>query len=138
MRDLDQAKALLTAGGYTCVLCRGERVETSTLRGVRPLVALCQGEKNFCGFAAADRVVGRATAFLYVRLGVAALYAGVLSNSALSVLTEHHIPVVYDTLAEYIINRSGDGMCPFEEAVWKISDPERAYEIICEKLRGLS
>ena len=36
--DLIRARALLTEGGYTCVLCRGEVFHTATHRGVKPLV----------------------------------------------------------------------------------------------------
>ena len=36
--DRNRARELLLSGGYTCVLCRGEDVHTSALRGVKPLV----------------------------------------------------------------------------------------------------
>ncbi len=137
MSDLIKAKAWLSEGEYTCVLCRKEQVETSTLRGVSPLLTLCQAGAELVGFSAADRVVGRATAFLYVRLGVVALYARVISKSALAVLEAHGIFVEYDTLAEYIINRQGDGMCPFEEAVLETEDPEEAYAIIQHKMKQM-
>ena len=58
--------------GLTCILQQGERVLTSTQRGVAPLVAwLDAGE---AGCIAADKVVGRAAAFLYVLLGVRAVF----------------------------------------------------------------
>ena len=70
MKDLDQAKILLEQGGYTCVLCHGEVTLTTELRGVRPLVRWLESGRNLAGFSAADRVVGKATAYLYVLLGI--------------------------------------------------------------------
>ena len=62
---LEKAKSLLLTQGYTCVLTDGTAVYTSTRRGVKPLVDFLQGETVFTGFFAADKVVGRATAYLY-------------------------------------------------------------------------
>ena len=70
MSDLENAKQILLEGGYTCVLCRGKEIYTATARGVRPLVDWLDSGLDLRGFSAADKVVGRATAFLYVLLGV--------------------------------------------------------------------
>ncbi len=137
MQDLERAKALLPAGEYTCVLCRGEERYTSRLRGVKPLVAWYAAGTQVAGFSAADKVVGKATAFLYVLLGVKELYAGVISRSALAVLEANGIGAQYGTLVENIINRAGDGICPFEEAVLDIRDPDAAYTAIRAKMEKL-
>ncbi len=130
MRDLEKAKNLLLEQGYTCVMCRGETVCTSVLRGVKPLVIWLESGQDFCGFAAADKVVGRATAFLYALMGVTEVYAKVISRPALQVLKEQGISVEYGELAEHIINRSGDGICPFESEVLSVEDPQNAYSVI--------
>lgn len=132
--DLERAKALLT-GQITCAIVRGEHAETSTLRGVAPLLTWLEGD--FAGYSAADKVVGRAAAFLYVLLGVKALYAAVLSKPAEEVLREHGISVSYGTLAERIVNRAGDGLCPMESATMGENDPVRALEKIKAKRREL-
>ena len=67
---MENAKELLESGGYTCVITDGDRVLTSTLRGVKPLVQFLESGRDLTGFSAADKVVGRATAYLYVLLGV--------------------------------------------------------------------
>ena len=82
MSDLNKAKALLAAGGYTCVLCRGDEIHTATARGVKPLVDWLDSGLDLRGFSAADKVVGRATAFLYVLLGVREVHALVMSAPA--------------------------------------------------------
>lgn len=136
--DLKHAKEMLLNGGYTCVLRRGEQTYTSTLRGVKPLVQWVESDLNLRGFSAADKVVGKATAYLYVLLGVGALYAHVISKSALAVLKENGIPVEYGTLVPHIINRAGDGICPFEEAVMDIHEPGTAYTAIRAKMREMN
>ncbi len=138
MTDLEQAKKRLHEGPCTCVLCRGDRVWASQARGVKPLAAWYAAGQAFSGFSAADKVVGKATAWLYVLLEVRAVWAGVLSRSALEVLTEHGIDAGYDTLVDHIINRAGDGICPFEEAVADIRRKEDAFPAIRRKMEQLN
>lgn len=133
--ELKCAKRQLISEQLTCVLCSEDRVYTSTLRGVKPLVQWLEQGIDVKGFCAADKVAGKATAFLYVLLGVKAVYAKVISKSALHVLREHHIYTEYEVLTDHIINRSGDGICPFEEAVLCVEEPYEAYAVIMEKLR---
>ena len=67
--DLENAKKILSDGSYTCVLCKGKDTVSSSFRGVKPLLDLLDSGKDFSGYSAADKVVGRATAFLYCLLG---------------------------------------------------------------------
>ena len=128
------AKEILTSGGYTCVLTDGQAVYTSTDRGVKPLVRFLENGQIPAGFSAADKVVGRATAYLYVRLKVREVYSQIISQPAVDVLRENGIGVLYDKLVPNIINRKGDGICPFEAAVMDIHDPEQAYAAIRNKM----
>ncbi len=86
MTDLERAKSLLSGSEYTCVLCLDDMTFTSTANGIKPLNWWLRDGCRFEGFSAADRVVGRAAAFLYVLLGVKEVYADVLSESAIGVL----------------------------------------------------
>lgn len=138
IKDLNQAKEILSAREYTCVMCRGDEVYTSTQRGVKPLVVWLESGKDLKGFCAADRVVGKATAFLYVLHGVKAVYAHVISRSALQVLTEHHIETEYRTRVDHIINRQGNGICPFEAAVLDVVAPDAAYKTIRKKMKEMN
>jgi len=49
-------------------------------------------------------------------------------------LEAHAISVQYDTLVPNIINRAGDGICPFEAAVMDITDPQGAFTAILQKM----
>ena len=138
MNELKKAKELLSTNEYTCVLCHGEKFYTSTQRGVKPLVDWLSSKTELRGFSAADKVVGKGAAFLYALLGVRAVYANVISRPALAVLLTHGIDTQYDTLAENIINRKGDGICPIESAVLEINEPREAYEAIIKKLSELN
>lgn len=137
MTELDKAKKLLQSRAYTCVLVKDEMFHSSMERGVKPLVQWLHSGERFEGFYAADKVVGKGAAFLYVKLKVKAVYASVMSEPARQVLDEHGIHAEYDTLAEHIINRKGDGLCPFEKAVLDINDPEIAYGVILKKLQEM-
>lgn len=137
MTDLEKAKQLLTQGNYTCVLQKDENTYTSIQRGVRPLVEWLESDENYLGWSAADKVVGRGAAFLYVLLGVRAVYAHIISSTALEVLITQNIEVEYDTEVENIINRKGEGICPFEEAVLTITDANDAYRAIRQKMKEM-
>ena len=133
-----EAKEILVSGGYTCVLTDGAEVYTSFDRGVKPLVRFLESGKIPAGLSAADKVVGRATAYLYVLLRVKEVYSQIISQPAVEVLRENGINVAYDKLVPNIINRKGDGICPFEAAVMEIRDPDRAYAAIREKMKEMN
>ena len=136
MSDIERARAKLSEGGYTCVMCRGEQTLVSTDRGVKPLLSWLE-EGAGEGFSAADKVVGNGAAFLYVLLKVREVYADVMSEPALDTLTRHGIKAEFGTLCDNIINRRGDGICPIEQAVGGITDPNEALKAIRERLKTL-
>lgn len=138
MGDLERARHLLVAGTYTCVLCKGDLLYTSTARGVRPVLDWITTGQDLSGFSAADKVVGKAAAFLFVRAGIVRLYTRVISEPALDVLRAGGIPVEYDSLVPGIINRAGDGPCPMESAVSGTDDPDEALNLIRKKLEKLT
>ena len=137
MTDLARAKERLTEGGYTLVLCRGAVTHTDIRRGVTPLLALLDRGEDVSGFAAADKVVGKAAAFLYLRLGVAAVHATVISEPACALLVAHGVAVSYDTLVPDIRNRAGDGYCPMETVTLPLTDPAEAEIAIRKRLTEL-
>lgn len=134
---LNKAKMLLNKTGSTCVLCGSDVILTDNRRGVRPLLDLLDGGASVSGFAAADKVVGKAAAYLYCILEIGFLYAGVISEPALAVLESRGIPVEYGILVPGIRNRAGDGPCPMENAVLAIDDPREALAAIRATLEKL-
>lgn len=136
--DLEKAKHLLTEGTYTCVLCKQESVYTAHERGVKPLLGFLEAGVNLHGFAAADKVVGKAAALLYVLLGVKEIYAPVMSKSAAGVFPAYGIAFFCDRLVANIRNRANTGFCPMEEAVACTDTPEDALVAIKAKAAQLA
>lgn len=66
---MQKAKETFAQGNYTCVWCRGDELLTSKEAGLRLLLTRIREGKDLSGFYAADKIVGRAAAFLYVKLG---------------------------------------------------------------------
>ena len=135
--DLNKARSILETGDYTCVICRGENTYTATERGVKPLLNWLDNGLDLTDYSAADRVVGRATAFLYCLLGVKEVYARVMSHPAAEVLKAAGIAAEAGQLVEGIINRRGTGPCPFEAAVLDIQDPQEALAAIRRKMEQI-
>lgn len=119
--------------GYTCALCRDDDIYTTTQRGVKPLLDWIKLKTDLKGFSAADKVVGKAAAFLYILLGISEIYALVISDAACGVFERFGITAKYEKRVEYIINRDGSGKCPMEQAVWEISSPEQALDAVLKK-----
>lgn len=138
MSDLNKAKEKLLGGEYTCVFYNGAKFFTFTERGVKPLVSLLEKGVDCRGFCAADKIVGRAAAFLYSALGVKAIFACIITKSAITLLNDFGITVEYDKAVVNIINRHGSGICPFDTAVLGINDIDAACKIICEKSKKLN
>ena len=132
-QDLERAHRLLE-GDYTCVVCRDDAVYTTTERGVKPLLDWLDQGIDLTGFSAADRVVGRATAFLYCLLGVKEVYARVMSAPAAQVLRANGVEIVVDQEVSGIINRRKTGPCPFENAVLHIDTAPEALAAIRQKM----
>ena len=137
MEDLVQAKKILAEEDCTCVLCGGAVVHRSHRRGVAPLLQLLDGGVAVAGFSAADRVVGKATAFLYCLLGVKAVHAGVMSRPAAQVLKAAGVEATWEQLVEGIQNRKKDGPCPMEYATRNCTDADAALAAIRQTLEKL-
>ena len=135
--DLEEAKKLLLENGYTCVVKKEELIYTSMERGVKPLLNWLDSGSSLQGFVAADKVVGKAAAMIYVLLGVKEVYAAVISTEAKRILEKYQREVSYDKLTERIHNRTNTGYCPMEEAVWKIEDLQEAVQAVRDKLKQL-
>lgn len=131
--SLYAAREQLTKG-FTCAFCKDDQVYTAKGKGIKPLLDLVEGEHSLKGFSAADIIVGKAAAMLFVLAGVCSVYGEVMSERGKAVLEEHGIVCSYGTLVQRIVNRKGDGECPMEMAVKDVSEPTEALKKIKEKL----
>ena len=136
-KDFQKAKEEYNKGQYTLVICKDADIVTSDITGIKPLINLIEEKKEYNGYSAADKIVGRAAAFLYTLLEVKNLYGEIMSKGATEILKNAKINFEYKTLTEFIKNRKKDGMCPMDEAVKNINDPKEAYKAIKEKIKFL-
>ncbi len=136
--ELRRAKEALDADtAVTLAVCRGDDLTVSREKGIKPLLKLTQGDDLRNAYAA-DRIVGKAAAMLYALTGVEEVFAQVLSEQGRTVLKRYGIVYEYGTLTENIINRSGTGLCPMEEAVKDIDDLKEALAAIKAKVAALA
>ena len=135
MNDLQRAKEGLR--GHTLCLVRGEEILVRNERGIAPMMALLDDGYELAGFTAADRVVGKAAAMLFVKGKIKELYAETISASAAAFLQMHCIPFTFGKMTERIVNRTGTGYCPMESTVLTTDDVERGYSLLKEKLAAL-
>ena len=89
--NLEIAKERLFGGSFTCVIVNGESICTSDKRGVKPLLEWLESGTDFSNFSAADKVVGKAAAFIYVLLGVKEFYANIIRIPAIEVFEKFGI-----------------------------------------------
>ena len=94
------------------------------------MLELIEAGKHLSGYSAADKVVGRAAAALFIKCGIKEVYARVLSIGGKELLDTYGIPCTYDTLIDRIINRKGTDICPMEKAVHGIDDIDGMYAAI--------
>ncbi len=137
MTNLEKAKDMLKNGGYTCVLCKGEQIYTADKRGVAPMLEFIDSGIDLRGFSAADKVIGKAAAMLFVHAGVVEVYADVMSKAAADFLSVNGVAFTYDKLVDKIINRKGDGICPMEQVTADINDTNEAIIAIQKRLEEL-
>lgn len=134
-KDLQNAKNNLV--GHTLALCKDEFLLLSDKRGILPMVGYIDDNADLRGFCAADTIVGKAVASMFVKSGIAAVYANVMSKAACDYLTSHGVYVEYGTLVDLIVNRQGTGSCPMEEAVKDLTNPNECFVALKDKLAFL-
>lgn len=135
--ELLKGKEILLDKGYTCILFNDKNLIFSNSRGVKPLLEFLESGKNFSGFLAVDKVVGKGASMLYILLKVKAVYALTISQPAYEILVKNGIEVFYDNKVKNIVNRLKDGLCPIEECVLDCDDPTLSLELIRKKLTSL-
>ncbi len=135
MTDLELARQALP--GHTLALCKNGEVLCSDLRGLAPMVRLLREGRDLTGYSAADRVVGRAAALLFLKAGIRELYADTLSEGAAALLTAHGLPFSCCVRTERILNRAQTDLCPMEQAVVGTDDPALGWAQILQRLEEL-
>ena len=135
MTDIETAVKNLE--GHSLCLCREGEFFTDDGRGISPMMRFISEGRDLSGYSAADVIVGKAAAMLFVKAGIKEVYGRVMSEAAKEYLESRGIPLGFTTLTDRIINRQGTDICPMEKAVAEISDPEEGYAALKAKLEEL-
>ena len=136
---LAAARKMILTETATCILLQnGEIVHTGSGRGVKPLLAAYEQNPNLLrGAVLADKIIGKAAAMIVVLGGVRQVFALTMSTAAREYLAAHNIPSACDHEVKMIFNRTGDGLCPLEQSVLELSEPEAGYRALKETIRRL-
>ncbi|MBR1823791.1 MAG: DUF1893 domain-containing protein [Ruminococcus sp.] len=135
MTDIDIAKANLE--GHSICLCKDGDFFTDDGRGISPMIRFIGENRDLNGYSAADIIVGKAAAMLFVRAGIVSVHGRTMSVSAREFLERHGIACTFETLTERIINRQGTDVCPMEKTVVEIEDVEDGYRALKTRLEEM-
>ena len=96
---------------------------SSTERGVKPLLDFIENGPNLRGFSAADKIVGKAAALLYVLLGVKEVYAPVMSETALYTLAHNGILPLCDCSVNRSATAAAQELVRWKKPLWTLMNP---------------
>lgn len=130
MKDIETAKATLIRSNCSLALAKDGKTYEYNGRGISPLIAIIDSEADFCGFSAADKIIGKAAALLLCKIGVVAFYGQTMSVKAVAIAKKYGVDYSYGTLADKISNARGDSECPMEKAVSECDDKDDALSLL--------
>ncbi|GMQ58110.1 hypothetical protein AN1V17_25050 [Vallitalea sediminicola] len=124
---------------YTCIVKNNDKVVfTSTERGVKPLLDYIDENHDYKDITVIDRIIGKGAMCLAIKSKAKKVITPIISKKALEIANKYNIDVEYDKVVPGIINRTGTGPCPIENAVSNIDNVEEAYNVILNTLKELS
>ncbi len=135
MTDAELARSALK--GHSIALCRNGEIIVDDGRGISPMMKFIGAGMELSGYSAADVIVGKAAAMLFVKAGVVSVHGSTMSKAGKAYLESHGVSCTWDTLTERIINRAGTDICPMEKAVAEISDAEAGYAALKRRIEEM-
>ena len=128
--DIEIAKSDIGKKGFALSVVKdGKTIIQSKTPGVSALVtAIEKDRQSFRGASAADKVLGRAAAMLFVYSEVKCVFALLASQDALATLKMFSVPFECEKTVAQILNRTQTSTCPFESLIRDVEDPQDAFE----------
>ena len=83
------ASTLLHENFSFYVFCNGEITITCSRPGITSLLELLKEGKDLTVFCVVSKAIGKAEAFIYVKLGIKEVYAPVMTFAAIYILAKH-------------------------------------------------
>ncbi|MGM0641546.1 MAG: DUF1893 domain-containing protein [Thermotogota bacterium] len=139
MKDIEKAKDFLEKGKYTFVAVKDNVIiAASQENGIKPLMKILRKNKSLLkGASVADKIIGKAAALLVLYAKIKELHGYTMSKSAIELLADKDLPFTYDNETKYILNNTGDDMCPMEKATVDINKPSKAFTALEETIKEL-
>ncbi len=137
--SIESARVLLRNGDAACVLIpgNGTKAITDNGRGVSPLLNIYDRHKaEMADGIIVDKVIGRAAAAIAICGKVRRVYGEVMSEDAKEFLLKHNIRADAALFVPVILNRKRDGLCPMEQTVKGIDNPEQALAALRKKIES--
>jgi hypothetical protein len=132
MDDLEIAKQRLKNKELNLVFIKNSELVFETkkegLAGFLQAIEECNGA--LAATSVADKVIGKAAAFLCIYSKVKAAFAITLSQGGREILNTGNIYIEFENLTPTILNLKKTDQCPFEKLVENITEPETAYKEI--------
>ena len=132
------AVSMIENGFATCVIVKDNKIMSAeSPEGIAYIINAYE-EGRLEGSFVADTVIGKAAAMIFTISGVKSCYGQTVSRESVKWLKEHNINVTYKVCADYIVNRTGDGICPMESTVMNVDDEHEALKLLKNKIMELS
>lgn len=135
---LEAARRMILDGRAECVLVKDGRIlAQESGGGVSPLLTIYETRKGDMADAViVDKVVGRAAAAIAICGKARHVHGEVMSEDAAEFLKAHGITSGCTLPVPRILNRKRDGLCPLEQSVAGIDDPEQALAALKNKIES--
>ena len=137
-KDLLKAKDHLLTSQHKIVAVKdGEVIFTSDEPGIKGLLDILDENAGYLkDSSVADKIIGRAAAFLMCFGNISRVFAPIISESALAALQKEKIEVHFDRKVNFIKNRLGDSICPMEKKCLDIEEPREAFLLLSGYKKG--
>ncbi len=134
-----EARQMILDHQAECVLIKNGRIIARECGGgVSPLLNVYDAHKDaMSGGIIVDKVVGRAAAAVAVCGKVRHVHGMVMSEDAVIFLNENGVEASYTLLVPRILNKKRNCLCPLEQAVAGINEPEKALAAVRRKIESL-
>lgn len=136
IKEIDQAKQYLSEYDVSIVAIKnGTVIGAKKGNGIRPFLELIDDYKNeLIECIIGDRILGKASALLCRYINTRGVYASQGTKTAIDILGIEGIPYHIDEYIEYIKNRTQEGLCPFEELLENVNEPNKAFHLLYERI----
>ena len=135
-KHLERVKDTLTQGEYTIAVENNGKIYTSDKNGIAPLLDFLKNPEILRGAAAADKVNGKAAAYMFLKGGLRELYAQLLSEPAKELLESRNVPVTMGSWCRTLKIAHRTECAPWSRACWKCRMRKKHFKNYRKRWRG--